>query len=179
MARNFCKIIDGKICLTTAALADVLGVDPRTIQEWNSRDCPKAARGWWSIRDVLVWRGLINPGGVNTEEEAKKISWTQRKLEFEARLKEQKAEEALFKNAVTKGEYVRKEDVTAELQRFFVVFKRSVLGIPRRIATELGTYVDAITARRMERAMTELIYDALEQLSIDGVYKAPKKKVQG
>ncbi|MGI5839296.1 MAG: hypothetical protein ACOX8W_06495 [bacterium] len=176
MAKAFCKMIAGQVCLTTAVLADVLGVEPRTIQEWNSRGCPKAARGWWSIRDVLTWRGLISPAGVNTEAEAEKVSWQQLKIEFEAKLKEQQAETAAFKNAVLQGEYIKREDIIAELQRFFVIFKRSVLAIPRRLATELGAHVDIVTARRMEKGMTELVNDALEQLSIDGIYKAPRRK---
>ena len=176
MARTICKMMAGKICLSTAALAEILKVDPRTIQEWGERGCPKAARGWWPVSDVLVWRGVIGSGGLNTEEDVEKQSWNQKKVEFEARFKEQKANEAEFKNEILRGEYLRKEDVTAELQRFFVVLKRSMLGYSRRIATDLSAYVDPITARRIEKSVTELTLDALEQISIDGVYKPRKKK---
>lgn len=114
--------------------------------------------------------------GVKTEEGAEELSFTLKKLKYEAELKKQKAEEAAFENAIARGEYVRKEDITTELQRFFVVLKRSMLGYSRRIATELVGFVDSVTARRIEKMITELTLDALEQLSIDGVYKPPKKK---
>lgn len=176
MARPFAKMINGKIFMTTAAITEILGITQQTLSLWKSQGCPQEARGWWSIRDVLIWKGLLTASGPRTEDEAERISWAQKKIEAEAKLKEQKAEEAEFKNAIIRGEYIRKDEVTAELQRFFVVLKRSMLGYSRRIATELAAYVDSVTARRIEKMITELTYDALEQLSIDGVYKAPPRK---
>jgi len=178
MAKPFAKIINGKICMTTAALTEVLGITQQALSLWKSQGCPQEMRGWWAIRDVLMWKGLLTSAGIQTEEDAGKTSWTQKKLEAEAKLKEQKAQEAEFKNAVTRGEYIRKEEITAELQRFFVVLKRSMLAYSRRIATELAAHVDSVTARRIEKMITELTFDALEQLSIDGVYKAPQKKTK-
>jgi len=176
MAKQFAKMINGKICLTTTAMTDVLGITQQALSLWKSQGCPQEMRGWWSIRDVLTWKGLLTNSGLQTEENAEKTSWTQKKLEAEAKLKEQKAAEAEFKNAIIRGDYIRKEEITAELQRFFVVLKRSMLGYSRRIATELAAYVDTVTARRIEKMITELTFDALEQLSIDGVYKAPARK---
>lgn len=174
MARSPTKIISGKLCLTTTVMSQVLGVEDRTIQVWGEKGCPKAARGWWDIAEVLRWRGLVGTDGVKTEGEAEKISTSGRKLDAEVRLKEFKAEEAGFKNAVNKGEYVRKDEITAELQRFFVVLKRSMTGYSRTIATELSSHVDVLAARRIEKMITELTTDALEQISIDGIYEPSK-----
>lgn len=176
MAKQFAKMINGKICVTTAALTETLGITQQALSLWESQGCPKEARGWWCIRDVLTWKGLITPSGIKTEDGAEKISCVQKKLEAEAKLKEQKAEEAEMKNEITRGEYIRKEEITADLQRFFVVLKRSMLGYSRRIATELSAFVDAVTARRIEKMITELTIDALEQISIDGIYTPPRKK---
>jgi phage terminase Nu1 subunit (DNA packaging protein) len=136
-AKQFAKMINGKICLTTSALTEVLGISQQALSFWESQGCPKEMRGWWSVRDVLTWKGLISTGGLNTFDEVEKISWNQKKLEAEARLKEQKFQEAEFKNAISKGEYIRKEEITAELQRFFVILKRSMLGYSRRIERSL------------------------------------------
>lgn len=176
MAKGIAKIIDGKICLTTAALCEVLGVTQQNLSYWESQGCPKMKRGWWSIQDVLTWKGLIGTGGIKTEETLEKISWQQKKLENEVKLKEQKAEEAEMKNAIMRGEYIRKEEITADLQRFFITMKRSLLGYSRKVATELSGIVDSATARRIEKMITEVTVDALEQFSIDGVYKPPRKK---
>lgn len=174
--KQIAKFINGKLCVTTSALSEILGVTQQTLSFWESQGCPKEARGWWSPRDVLIWKGLITPTGAKTEEEAGELSLTRKKLAAEAKLKEQKANEAEFKNAIARGEYMRKEEITAELQRFFVVLKRSMLGYSRRIATEVSPYVDSVTARRIEKMITELTMDALEQISIDGVYTPPRKK---
>lgn len=176
MAKQFAKMINGKICLTTAALTETLGITQQSLSLWEQNGCPKEVRGWWSLKDVLTWKGLITPGGLNTEDGVEKVSWNQKKLEAEAKLKEEKAKEAEFKNSINQGEYIRKEEVTAELQRFFVVLKRSMMGYSRRIATELSSFVDSVTARRIEKMITELTTDALEQISIDGVYTPSKKK---
>lgn len=174
--KQLAKVINGKVCLTTAAMVDTFCISQQTLSFWESQGCPKEARGWWSIRDVLEWKGVLSSLGIKTDEDNNKISWNQKKLEAEAKYKEEKAKEAEFKNAINEGEYISKEYVTSELERFFVVLKRSLTGYSRRIATELSGFVDSIEVRRIEKMITELTMDALEQFSIDGVYKAPSKK---
>lgn len=175
-ARQFAKFINGKPCVTTAVMSEILCITQQALSIWESHGCPKEARGWWSPRDVLIWKGLITSTGVKTDESAGDVSLNHKKLAAEAKLKEQKADEAELKNAIARGEYIRKEEITAELQRFFIVIKRSMLGYSRRVATEISPYVDSVTARRIEKMITELTTDALEQISIDGVYTPPRKK---
>lgn len=173
--KDLYKEIDGKLCVSTDELCERIGIARKTLTDWESKGCPKAARGWWPIWDILKWKGLIG-NGVKSEDEVENISLAVKKLKYEAEYKKQKAEEATFENAVARGEYISKEIVSGELQRFFMILKRSMLGYSRKIANEVGAYVDAITARRIEKMITELTLDALEQLSIDGVYTATKKK---
>lgn len=173
------KIIDGKLCLNTSTMCEIFNIERSTLKRWSDDGCPKAARGWWPLGDVLRWRGLVSADGIKTPDDIEKLSLQEQKLYFEAKYKQAQSEAAEFKNAIQRGEYIRKDDVVAELQRFFVVLKRSMLGYSRRIATELSGYVDPITARRIEKMITELTLDALEQISIDGVYTPPKKKSTG
>jgi phage terminase Nu1 subunit (DNA packaging protein) len=169
------KEIDGKICVTTQELCDQLGISRNTLTEWEDKGCPKAARGWWPIWDLLKWRGMIG-GGVRTESDVEGMELTQQKLHYEAEYKKHQNEKVAFENSIAKGEYIKKEDITAELQRFFIVLKRSMMGYSRKIATEVSAYVDTLTARRIEKMVTELTKDALGQLCIDGVYSPQKKK---
>ncbi len=171
------KEIDGKLCVATQELCERLGIARKTLSEWESKGCPKASRGWWPIWELLKWKGLIG-NGVKSEDEVEEISLAVKKLKYEAEYKKQKAEEAAFENAIAKGEYIRKEEITAELQRFFVVLKRSMFGYSRKVANEVGSFVDPVVARRIEKMVTELTMDALGQLSIDGLYTAKKKKAQ-
>lgn len=171
------KEMDGKVCLTTQELCDQLGISRKTLSEWEEKGCPKSGRGWWPLWDVLRWRGMIG-NGVKSEDDVTEMTLQQKKLKYEAEYKKQKADEAAFENAVARGEYILKEEVTAELQRFFVVLKRSMLGFSRKVANELGSFVDTVTARRIEKMMVELTLDALGQLCIDGIYTATKKKTK-
>jgi len=173
---NKVKIINDKICLSTSAMCEIFDIDRSTLKRWGDDGCPKAARGWWPLAEVLRWRGLVSADGIKTQDDVEKLSLKEQKLYFEAKYKQAQSEAAEFKNAIAKGEYIRKEDITAELQRFFLVLKRSMMGYSRRVATELSSFVDTLTARRIEKMITELTLDALEQLSIDGIYKAPRRK---
>lgn len=174
-AKQITKMINGKLCLSTAAMTETLGISQQTLSFWESQGCPKEARGWWSIKDILEWKGVLSALGIKTEEDNNKVSWNQKKLEAEAKFKQEKAKEAEFKNDIAEGNYIRKEEITSQLQRLFTVLKRSLNGFSRRIATELAAYLDPITTRKIEKMIAEMTADALEQLSIDGVYKTPKK----
>jgi hypothetical protein len=166
------KQIDEKLCATTEEICSKLEISRKTLSEWESKGCPKAARGWWPVWELLKWKGHVGSAGQLDEDN----SYAVKKLKYEAEYRKQKAEEATFGNSVIRGEYISKADATGELQRFFVVLKRSLLAISRKLSSEVGNYVDPITARRIEKMVTELILDALGQLSIDGIYTATKKK---
>lgn len=155
---------------TTKTLAEILGISERRVNQIANEgivfkreddgkyNIPVCVRNYY--KDKYMSAG---------SDEAKKLKW-------EAELKKLKAEEAEFKNAIIKGEYISKDEITAELQRFFVVLKRSMLGYSRRIAVEVSPYVEPMIARRIEKMVQELTLDALEQISIDGIYEPPKKK---
>jgi hypothetical protein len=61
------KEIDGKLCVTTQELCDQMGIFRNTLTEWEEKGCPKAARGWWPLWDLMRWKGVIG-NGVKTEE---------------------------------------------------------------------------------------------------------------
>lgn len=100
----------------------------------------------------------------------------QQKLEAEIRYKSLQAEMQDIKNRISKGEYLDREEVIGELGRYFTMLKRSLTGLARKLATEVGPFVDAITARRVERHLSEIINEALEQMSIEGVYEPARRK---
>ena len=177
MSENY-RTINDKFCVTTRELCAQLDINRKTLTDWEGKGCPKAARGWWPLWDVLRWKGVIGGGKIVDEAEAEELSMAMKKLKYEAELKKQKAEEATMENAITRGEYILKSEIITTLKREFVVLKRSMLGYSRRIATEISPYVDAVTARRIEKMITDLTIDALEQISANGIYKPPKKKTK-
>jgi hypothetical protein len=68
-----------------------LGISRNTLTEWEEKGCPKSARGWWPLWDLLKWRGVIG-SGVKTEESVEEMSLTKQKLMYEAEYKKIKQE---------------------------------------------------------------------------------------
>jgi hypothetical protein len=82
------KIIDGEICVCTEELCAKMGISRKTLSDWEQKGCPKSARGWWPIWNILKWRGLTS-GGIKTEEDLENITLSQQKIMYEAELKKQ------------------------------------------------------------------------------------------
>jgi len=173
------KFIKEKHCFSTQALCQILDISRQTLSDWEKAGCSKISRGWWCIDDVLRWRGLVG-NGLKTEAEAKtdkeKTSLHELKLTSEVNLKQAQAEAAQIKNKVSQGEYLEKSAVVEDLHRFLTVFKKSLQNLSRKISAEYAHYVDEIEARRIEVTTSKIINDALNQLSITGVYEKSKVK---
>ncbi|MCI1478108.1 MAG: hypothetical protein LKH93_06855 [Clostridium beijerinckii] len=172
------KFIDDKLCITTSEICSRLDISRKTLAEWSDKGCPKAARGWWPVWEVLAWRGILTTEENISESNMKgtdEYSLNLKKLKYETEYKKQKAEEASFENAIARGEYINKHEIIIEVKRFLTVLKRSMLGYSRKVANEVSPYVESDVARRIEKMITELSMDALEQLSINGVYKSKQK----
>lgn len=166
------KIIAGKVCVTTSALYEILDVNESTLVRWFERGCPKVQRGWWSIKDVLDWRNASFKA--MTENDIDKMSLSEKKTYYDAKVKEAQSEALLLKNKIAQGEYIAKDEIVEELQRFLIVLKRSLTSFSRKIATDLSHIVDSTEARRIGKLVSDATNSALEQLSVDGVYEGKK-----
>jgi len=166
------KEIGEEVCLNTETMARIFSVSSDTISNWEKKGCPKEARGWWSIRKVIKWK----LEGVEEKANGGEKSAIAIKTDFEAKLKEAKFIEQDMKNKVTKGEYIAKDKVIQELQEFFLVFKKSCTVLSRTVALEMMSYVGTKEARHIEMLVKDILEDALEQMSVDGVYGQHKKK---
>ncbi|MCT8975507.1 hypothetical protein N4T77_02735 [Clostridium sp. CX1] len=166
------KQADNKIVVSTKVLCEILDVSDRTLTDWKRQGLTQHSRGWWDLKHVLKWRGEI----YNADSEvSKSVNLQQKKLEAEVAFKEAQSELTRLKTDIANGKYIQKEVVEAELARFFIVFKKSAMSLSRKLSAEVGPYVEPIEARRIEKSLTEIINDALYQMSVDGVYSAKKK----
>ena len=164
------KIIAGKVCVSTSALYEILEVNESTLVRWADKGCPKVSRGWWSIKDVLDWRNASFKA--MTENDIDKMSISEKKTYYDGKVKEAQLEALNLKNKIAQGEYIAKEEIVAEHQRFLVVLKKSMTSFSRKIAADLSHIVDSTEARRMGKLISDTTANVLEQLSIDGVYEA-------
>ena len=53
------KIIGDKHCFSTGLLIETFSINKSTLSRWEIDGCPKAAKGYWCIADVLRWRGMV------------------------------------------------------------------------------------------------------------------------
>lgn len=95
---------------------------------------------------------------------------------MEIAYKESQTELSQLKNDIMAGRYLESDYVESELSRFFIVLKRAVLSLPRVVASEIAPMLDPLDVGRIEKRLTERLTDALEQMSIGGVYSARKTK---
>ena len=165
---------DDKVLISTKRLCELLVVTDKTLTNWKRQGCSQHSRGWWDLQSVLKWRGTIQ---VNEDEKSKKgVNLQHKKLEAEVAYKETQTELSRIKTDIAAGMYVEREFVEAELSRFFLVFKKSTMSLSRRLGNIVGAYVEQAEARRVEKEISDAISDALEQMSVDGVYNAKKAK---
>lgn len=170
------KILAGKVCVSTSALYEIFDVDESTLVRWAAKGCPKVQRGWWSIKDVLDWRNASYKP--TTEDDLDKMSLSEKKAFYEAKVKEAQSEALVLKNKLAQDNYIAKEEIVEELQRFFVVLKRSMTGFSRKIAADLSNIIDATEARRIGKLVSDTTNNVLEQLSIDGIYEPKSNKIK-
>lgn len=170
------KMVDEVLCISASYAAELFGVHRNTLAQWVKLGMPKAANGWYPLKSCFDWVMEYRLGGEDESDKGEPKSDAARKLRYEAKLKEKQAEAAELKNAVAKGEYIKREEVVSELRRFFTTLKRSVNGLSRRIAMEVAPYVDPDTVRIIEQNIADSTNVVLEQMSVRGVYHAKKSK---
>lgn len=163
---------NGRVLIRTSRLCDLLEVSDRTLTDWKRQGLTQHSRGWWDLQHVLKWRGEI----YNADTElSKSANLQQKKLEAEIAFKEAQSELNRIKIDIASGKYIEKEIVEAELTRFFLIFKKSAMLLPRKLIGFITGYLEPMELRRVEKQISELIDDALNQMSVDGVYNAKKK----
>lgn len=164
---------DDKVIISTKELTNLMEVSDRTLTDWKRQGLKQHSRGWWDLKHVLKWRGLIYGGD---SEADKSINLQQKKLEAEVAFKEAQSELNRLKIDIANGKYLEKQLVEAELSRFFLIFKKSSMSLARKLAGEVGRYVEPLEARQIEKDLSDTINEALDQMSVDGVYYGNKKR---
>jgi phage terminase Nu1 subunit (DNA packaging protein) len=170
------KMIGDVLCISASCASDLYGVHRNTLAQWVKLGMPKAGSGWYPLKASFDWVMDYRLGGEDDPEGEEPKTDAARKLRYEAKLKEKQAEAAELKNAIAKGEYIKREEVISELQRFFTTLKRSMIGYSRRVAMEVAPFVDPETVRVIEQNITDTTNAVLQQMSVRGVYHAKKTR---
>lgn len=169
------KMIEETLCISASYAVELFGVHRNTLAQWVKLGMPKKKSGWYPLKECFDWVLDYRLGANEDEDEDNgPITDAAKKLRHEARLKEQQADAAALRNAVSKGEYVRRDEVVGELQRFFTALKRSMTGYSRSVAMEVAPYVSPELVREIEQSISDKTNAVLLQMSVRGVYHAKK-----
>jgi phage terminase Nu1 subunit (DNA packaging protein) len=165
---------DGKILLSTSKLAEIMAVSVVTVHSWDRQGCPKEKRGWWDLKEVLIWRGRAVgiQGGADAQAD---------KLSADIRLKNARATLAEQELLVKSGELISMVLVEERLTELFGNLKTSIMGIADNVMTELYSQYPEL-APQVRRLIDGYIRKALRQIADNGgVLRAgcPAKKAVG
>lgn len=151
----------GDLLVSSAQLCDLLRVTPEIISRHHKSGMPKAATGWWNLREVLVYLGQAKA------DKTKDQSAATRKLIAEADYKESRAAREKKLLDVLNGEYVSRADVAKEWSSRILELKSSLIKLGKRVGSE---FTDPEERATVERVVSEVAEDYLESYSRKGEY---------
>lgn len=160
------------VIMSSELTAKYFGVSQQTLSNWVRAGCPRYKYGFYDLKEVSEYRFKVAGPmkAPESERDLESLPVQQQKLFYEQRLKAAQAEAAEYKNEIANGEYLPREQVVNDLRKFCVVLKRSLQGLGRRISRDVASQLGPVEARKFDRTIKDTVDEALEQLSVDGVY---------
>ncbi len=151
-----------KFYLNSEKTAEFFSVSERTLLNWNEKSggALKKDTGWWDTQAIMEWLSKESSG-----------SDAARKLKAEADLKEEQVAAKRLENAIERGEYLKKSEVSQEWATRIIELKNSLLALAKLIGSLM---TDPNLRIWVERVITEKVYEFLEQYSRTGKY-TPKQ----
>ncbi len=149
---------------STTVIAQLLGKSTRRIQQLTQDGVLETAvpptggsRKYRTCDTVQRYIAHIEEKAKETGAATSTAELNLRKLEAEVALKESQGELHRMKTAIAKGEYIEAEQATEELEDFMATFKSFAMAIPSRVAGTAAGYMDAASARAMEKNLRKEI----------------------
>lgn len=147
---------------STTAMAQLLGKTVRRIQQLTQEgiletEVPPGggARKYRTCETVQRYISHIEQKAKETGAESRTAELNLKKLQAEVDLKESQGELHRMKTAIAKGDYIPAEQATGDLAEFMATFKTFAMAIPSRMGGTMVAYLDAGTARAMEKKLRE------------------------
>jgi len=176
MAIEQTKVINGQLCISSAVMQEAFGVSRQALGNWAKSGCPKSKPGWWPLVEVVQWRGMGATGKAGKDKPDDERSLGELKLKYEGELKRLQTEQQEMKNAIQAGDYVAVKEIVSELSRHHLELKRSLMGLSRKITTDIAHFVEPSVARKIERGLSDLVTDALLKISTGENYEPSRRK---
>jgi phage terminase Nu1 subunit (DNA packaging protein) len=162
--------------ITAARLAQILGVNLRTVQRLTQESVltsevdPADNRKKIYHLAASVQAYIAHQVGKSkgNERSDRMAGLEEKKLAAEIALKESQGELHKMKTEIASGKYLLVEEVQVDYSRFFIILKKFVMSIPNRVIGMLAGHVDPITARGIEKDLANDLNDMLTAFVVAG-----------
>ena len=157
-------------------IAQLFGVSVRRIQQLTQEgvlpttETPEGRR-YDLVPTIQSYVQYLSDKAYGKNRSEKENELREQKMKAEIALKESQGELHRLKTEIAAGKYISLEEVTLDYTRFFVTFKRFAMSLPSRIAGIIGSYVEPLEARHIEKDLTGEIQKLLEAFVVAAVIK--------
>lgn len=166
----------------TKVIAQLFNVSVRRIQQLTQDGVletvkiPDGGRRYELVPTIQAYTKYLSDKAYGKNNSEKEAELRQQKLTAEIALKESQGELHQLKTAIAAGRYIAVEEVTMDYQRFFITFKKFALALPSRLMDYIGSYVDPLEGRRIEKAIQQEVQNLLGAFVVAGVVTDPPPK---
>ena len=155
-------------------IAQLFGVSVRRIQQLTQEgvlpttETPEGRR-YDLVPTIQSYVQYLSDKAYGKNRSEKELELREKKMNAEIALKESQGELHRLKTEIAAGKYISLEEVTLDYTRFFVTFKRFAMSLPSRITGIIGSYVEPLEARHIEKDLTGEIQKLLEAFVVAAV----------
>lgn len=155
-------------------IAQLFGVSVRRIQQLTQEgvlpttETPEGRR-YDLVPTIQSYVQYLSDKAYGKNRSEKENELREQKMKAEIVLKESQGELHRLKTEIAAGKYISLEEVTLDYTRFFVTFKRFAMSLPSRITGIIGSYVEPLEARHIEKDLTGEIQKLLEAFVVAAV----------
>lgn len=155
-------------------IAQLFGVSVRRIQQLTQEgvlpttETPEGRR-YDLVPTIQSYVQYLSDKAYGKNRSEKENELREKKMNAEIALKESQGELHRLKTEIAAGKYISLEEVTLDYTRFFVTFKRFAMSLPSRITGIIGSYVEPLEARHIEKDLTGEIQKLLEAFVLAAV----------
>lgn len=126
------RIEKGNILLNTKHTADFFGVSTRTLTDWARRGAPKVSRGWWNLRELMTWLGMVP-----VADDESQASPEARKLLADAEYRELRASRERMKLESLASHLMHKDQVAREWGLRTYTLRSSLMALAKKIGGQM------------------------------------------
>lgn len=156
--------------ISKPAMAELLGVSIRRIEqlvaEKTLENTKMGARTAFvlpeTIRDYI---STLQDRASGKDQKETIDALIEKKLRAEIKLKESQGELHELRTAISKGEYIAKEEIQADYTIFFIRFRNFALSIASRVSGLIAGHVDPTEARQIESELQAEIESMLSSFT--------------